>query len=146
MEDVVYESWFKVAAGGGDKVLGKQAVAFFSRSELAKDKLAKVWSLADYDRSGSLNVEKFKHAMKLIALRQQHPCFGRGTFELLDTQNHAILAYWREYQSERVLVLHNVTGSVQDVAVEDRSYVDLLTEQSYSGKLTLSPYQYVWLV
>ena len=83
-EDAVYEAWFKVASKGGDKVLGNQAVAFFARSELAKDKLAKVWSLADYDRSGSLNVKKFKHAMKLIALTQQ----GRdlsGTLEDVDS-------------------------------------------------------------
>ena len=39
-DDAVYEAWFGVAAGGGDKVLGKQAVQFFGRSELAKDKLA----------------------------------------------------------------------------------------------------------
>ena len=38
-DDAVYEAWFGVAAGGGDKVLGKQAVQFFGRSELAKDKL-----------------------------------------------------------------------------------------------------------
>ena len=77
-DDAVYEAWFGVAAGGGDKVLGKQAVQFFGRSELAKDKLAKVWSQADYDRSGSLGLDKFKHAMRLIALAQQ----GRNLAEV----------------------------------------------------------------
>ena len=70
-EDAVYSAWFKVASNGGDKVLGAQAVAFFARSELPKPMLAKVWSQADYDRSGSLGLDKFKHAMKLIALAQQ---------------------------------------------------------------------------
>ncbi|QDZ22948.1 EH domain-containing protein [Chloropicon primus] len=70
-EDAVYEAWFAVAAEGGDKVLGNQAVQFFGRSELPKNQLAKVWSQADYDRSGSLSLKKFKHAMKLLALSQQ---------------------------------------------------------------------------
>jgi len=67
-------------------------------------------------------------------------------FELLDTGNPAILAYWREYQGERVLALHNVTEAAQKVTIEDRSYVDLLTDKTYtSGRLTLAPYQYLWL-
>jgi len=88
----------------------------------------------------------FNFTRRLIALRQQHPCFGRGTFELLDTGNPAILAYWRKYQGERVLALHNVTEAAQKVTIEDRSYVDLLTDKTYtSGRLTLAPYQYLWL-
>ena len=82
-EDAVYEAWFGVASGGGDKVLGNQAVKFFARSELPKDKLAKVWSNADYDRSGSLSLKKFKHAMKLIALAQQ----GRPLSEAVDGES-----------------------------------------------------------
>ncbi len=88
----------------------------------------------------------FSFTKRLVALRQQHPCFGRGTFELLDTGNPAILAYWREYEGERVLVLQNVTDAAQDVNVEDRGYVDLLTGKTYlSGQLALAPYQYLWL-
>jgi maltose alpha-D-glucosyltransferase/alpha-amylase len=89
----------------------------------------------------------FSFTKRLIALRQQHPCFGRGSFELLDVGNRAILAYWREYEGERVLVLHNVTDATQEVTIEDRAYVDLLTDKTYpSEQLALAPYQYLWLV
>ncbi len=83
---------------------------------------------------------------RLIALRQEHPCFGRGTFELVDTGNRAVLAYRREYKGERVLALHNLTAAAQQVAVTDGSYIDLLTGESYpSARLALTPYQYLWL-
>lgn len=84
---------------------------------------------------------------RLVALRKEHPCFGRGTFKLLDTGNPAVLAYLREYQSERVLVLHNVSDAEQTGAVDLQSDTsDLLTGEFYrSGQLTLAPYRYLWL-
>ncbi|GMM35365.1 End3 protein [Saccharomycopsis crataegensis] len=46
---------------GGDKVS-----AVFKNSQLADDKLAKIWSLSDIDQDGNLDFEEFCIAMKLI--------------------------------------------------------------------------------
>jgi len=95
----------------------------------------------------------FNFTRRLVALRKKHPCFGRGTFELVDAGNPAVLAYRREYRGERVLALHNVSEAEQTGTVDlggattgDRPYIDLLTGNTYSsGPLTLAPYQYLWL-
>ncbi|MBU1879843.1 MAG: alpha-glucosidase C-terminal domain-containing protein, partial [Chloroflexi bacterium] len=82
---------------------------------------------------------------RLIALRQAHPCFGRGTFELVDAGRPAILAYRRAYQGETVLALHNLSDTEQSTTL-DRPTTDLLTGETYApGPLTLAPYQYLWL-
>ena len=83
---------------------------------------------------------------RLVATRQAHPCFGRGAFELVETSVPGVLAYRREYEGERVFVLHNLTDvSVEGLACSNPS-VDLLTGESYpAGPLALAPYQYLWL-
>jgi len=89
----------------------------------------------------------FHFIRRLIALRKEHPCFGRGTFELVDAGNPAILAYRRAYEGERVLALHNMSDAAQAGAVDLASdAVDLLTGETHSpGRLILNPYQYLWL-
>jgi maltose alpha-D-glucosyltransferase/alpha-amylase len=83
---------------------------------------------------------------RLIAIRQAHPCFARGTFELVEAGHSAVLAYWREHRGERVLVVHNMAdAAVQGVSCPGPA-VDLLSGTVYSsGSLTLSPYHYLWL-
>jgi maltose alpha-D-glucosyltransferase/alpha-amylase len=83
----------------------------------------------------------------VVAIRQEHPCFGRGTFDLQESEFPGLLAYWREYEGERVLVLHNLTdATIHGFVLENRS-VDLLSGKSFSpGALTLAPYQYLWLL
>jgi len=88
----------------------------------------------------------FNFTRRLIALRKKHPCFGRGAFGLVDTGDPAILAYRREYQGERVLILHNLSDAEVEATPGDCPAVDLLTGDSYpAGRLTLAPYQYLWL-
>jgi maltose alpha-D-glucosyltransferase/alpha-amylase len=83
---------------------------------------------------------------RLIAVRQENPCFARGTFKLVEGDSPAVLAYWREGSGERVLVLHNMADvPVQGVSCPGPA-VDLLSGARYpSGAVTLSPYQYLWL-
>lgn len=87
----------------------------------------------------------FSFTRRLVALRKQHPCFGRGAFELVDGGSPSILSYRREFEGERVLVLHNVSAAEQNAAI-DQDATDLLTGESYpAGAATLAPYQYLWL-
>lgn len=90
----------------------------------------------------------FHLTRRLIDLRKQHPCFGRGTFKLIDAGNTAILAYLREYQGEAVLVLHNLSGEEQAGVVDwEENATDLLSGTSHQfRRLALAPYQYCWLV
>jgi len=83
---------------------------------------------------------------RLITLRQAHPCFGRGTFELVETGDPAVLAYRRAYGGERVLALFNLTDAARTVTVIESPHVDLLTGEPHpGGPLTLAPYGYHWI-
>ncbi len=84
---------------------------------------------------------------RVVATRQEHPCFGRGAFELHETEFLGVLAYWRAYEEERVLVLHNLTDATIPGPVSESPSVDLLSGASFPpGSLTLGPYQYLWLL
>jgi maltose alpha-D-glucosyltransferase/alpha-amylase len=96
------------------------------------------------------------HWMKrMIALRRQHPVFGRGTLEFIRTSNRKVLTYVRRYQDETVLCVANLARTVQPVEIPMPQFAGLtpvemlgqtqlpkITEQSYF--LTLAPYSFYW--
>ncbi len=55
---------------------------------------------------------------RLIALRKRYKAFGRGTLEFLHPRNRKVLAYIREYQDERILVVANLSRFVQPVELD----------------------------
>jgi len=55
---------------------------------------------------------------RLIVLRKKFQCFGRGSLEFLHPRNRKVLAYLREYQGERILVVANLSRFVQPVELE----------------------------
>ncbi|KAK3236292.1 hypothetical protein CYMTET_53556, partial [Cymbomonas tetramitiformis] len=66
-----YSRWFMLADTDRDgRVTGADAVQFFSKSGLAKETLAKVWSLSDVARQGYLGQPEFIRAMVAISLAQ----------------------------------------------------------------------------
>ena len=57
------------------------------------------------------------HWMKrMIALRRQHPVFGRGSIEFIRTDNRKVLTYVRRYEKDVVLCVANLSRTVQPVA------------------------------
>ncbi|MCC2664116.1 MAG: Trehalose synthase, partial [Geminicoccaceae bacterium] len=52
---------------------------------------------------------------RMIAVRQAHQAFGRGTLRLLYPRNRKILAYLREHDSDRILCVANLSRSAQAV-------------------------------
>jgi maltose alpha-D-glucosyltransferase/alpha-amylase len=50
---------------------------------------------------------------RLIALRKRYRAFGRGSFELLQSDNPKVLAFIRRYEQERILVVANLSRFVQ---------------------------------
>jgi trehalose synthase len=91
----------------------------------------------------------------MIGLRKLFPVFGRGSLRILNTTNRKVLAYLRQYRSQTVLCVANISRSAQPVLLdlneyEGRTPVEMLgyvpfpkvTDQPYV--LTLSPYAFMW--
>jgi len=111
----------------------------------------------------SLNVESQQdnpHSLlnwtkRLIALRKQYKAFGRGTLEFLQPSNQRVLAYFRRYQEETILVIANLSRFAQAVELDLRKYrghtpVEMFgrTDFPVIGEnyypLTLGPNSFFW--
>jgi len=100
----------------------------------------------------------FNAIRKMIQVRRMHQAFGRGTIEWLMSSPLAVLGYWRKYQSQRLLVINNLSGETQTIKIDyskqDSSFTVILSshrdEQGSDltlGQLVvnLNPYQYIWM-
>jgi maltose alpha-D-glucosyltransferase/alpha-amylase len=94
---------------------------------------------------------------RMIALRRQHPAFGRGTLTFLYPSNRKVLAFIRAHDGESILVVSNLSRSVQYVELDLASFqgrvpVEMTgaTEFPPVGELpyllTLGPYASYWFV
>ncbi len=59
-----------------------------------------------------------KWMKRLIALRKRYKVFGRGTLEFLHPRNRTILAYVRELEDERILVVANLSKQIQPAEID----------------------------
>jgi maltose alpha-D-glucosyltransferase/alpha-amylase len=91
----------------------------------------------------------------MLAIRKQHPVFGRGDFKWADIQNEHIAAFKRTYRNETLLAVHNLTDTSQSLSLDTKKtstkVTDLLTRREFAAidgrlKLELSPYQFLWLI
>ena len=92
---------------------------------------------------------------RLIALRKQYKAFGRGTLEFLYPSNQRVIAYFRRYQEETVLVVANLSRFAQPVQLDLHKYegytpVEMFGRtdfppvgESYYA-LTLGPNSFYW--
>ncbi len=104
------------------------------------------------------NPESLLNWMKqIIAVRNQHPVFGRGEMTVLLPENRKILAYLRHDQSEVILVVANLADSVQPVELylsDFQGYTPVemfgktpfppITEEPYF--LSLGAYSFYWFL
>ncbi len=92
---------------------------------------------------------------RLIALRKQHPAFGRGELHLLEPDNSKILAFVRRTEEEQLLIVVNLSRFVQHVLIDLRQYEGLVPEEIFGRarfpriedspySLTLGPYGVYW--
>src|SRR5688572_19135727 len=92
---------------------------------------------------------------RLVAMRKQHRVFGRGSLEFIYPANRKVLAYLRRDASETILVVANLSRSLQPVELDLGAYAGLIpvemsgvtefpriTERPYF--LTLNPYGAYW--
>ncbi len=55
---------------------------------------------------------------RFIALRKEHPVFGLGTYEPIETTNPRIFAHLRRFEDDLVLCVHNLARSAQAVELD----------------------------
>ena len=96
-----------------------------------------------------------KWTQRMIALRKQHPVFGRGSIEFIATSNRKVLTYVRRYEKDVVLCVANLARTVQPVEINLPQFAGLTpvemlgqTEFPRIGDLpyflTLAPYGFYW--
>ncbi len=93
----------------------------------------------------------------ILAVRKQHPAFGRGIFKLLYPKNRKILAYLREDDGETVLCTANLSRTPQAVELDLSEYqgripIELTGDSVFppigqlTYLLTLPPYGIYWFI
>jgi maltose alpha-D-glucosyltransferase / alpha-amylase len=111
----------------------------------------------------TLNVEaqqKNPHSLfwwtkQLISLRKRFSAFGMGSTEFLIPENKKVLVFFRLYESQRILVVANLSRFSQYVELDLSKYQDHYLVELFSGGrfppigelpyfLTLGPYGYYW--
>ena len=92
---------------------------------------------------------------RLIALRKQHPALGRGSLTFLHPENRRIVAFVRELDSERILVVANMSRFVQFADLDLSAYRGLVPVEMFGRVefprveerplfLTLGPHAFIW--
>jgi maltose alpha-D-glucosyltransferase/alpha-amylase len=92
---------------------------------------------------------------RIISLRKQHASFGRGSMEFLTPSNPKVLAYLRQYHDEILLVVANLSRSVQCAELDlsrfrGRIPVELFGRTKFPAigelpyVLTFGPYACYW--
>jgi maltose alpha-D-glucosyltransferase/alpha-amylase len=59
---------------------------------------------------------------RIIALRKEHPVFGMGSYEPLQSSNPRIFAHVRRYEDDAALCVHNFARSAQAVELDLSQY------------------------
>jgi maltose alpha-D-glucosyltransferase/alpha-amylase len=92
----------------------------------------------------------------ILALRQQHRVFGRGSLRFLHPENSRVLAYIREDPDETVLVVANLSRQVQAAHLDLTEFCSVQPVDLFSASalpeigdsdymLTLPAYGFYWL-
>ena len=92
---------------------------------------------------------------RVIAQRKQFRCFGRGGLEFLYPSNRKVLAFIREYEDEKVLVLANLSRFSQYVELDLSKHQGLVPVEVFGHTrfpsvsdqpylLTMGPYAYYY--
>ncbi|HWB75661.1 MAG TPA: maltose alpha-D-glucosyltransferase, partial [Nannocystaceae bacterium] len=94
---------------------------------------------------------------RMIALRKKHQAFSRGDIELLSPDNGKVLAFFRCYGDERILVVANLARSAQYVELDLRAHQGAVPIELLGGTafptigeqpwlLTLGPHAFHWFL
>jgi maltose alpha-D-glucosyltransferase/alpha-amylase len=88
-------------------------------------------------------------------VRRQTRVFGRGTIEFLNPANHRVLAFVRGLESEKVLVVNNLSSLAQAVELDMAAFAGAIPIEMFGRSvfprireapyvMTLGPYDFFW--
>ena len=94
-------------------------------------------------------------AAALSACTESTQVFSRGNIAFLLPTNHRVLAYVRAYERDQVLIVNNLSGTVQAVELDLRQLAGLIPIEMFGNSLfprigevpymlTLGPYDFYW--
>ena len=92
---------------------------------------------------------------RLIRVRKQYAAFGHGSLKFVPCDNRRVIAYVREYQDQKVLVVNNLSGNAQPAELDLRNYpevvpIELLGNHPFPPVgsqpyfLSLGPHSFFW--
>src|SRR5579875_3895929 len=92
---------------------------------------------------------------RLILLRRQFKAFGRGAIEFLNPENTHVLAFFRTFEEERVLVVANLSRFVQFVELDLSKFKSMVPIELFGRNpfppigdrpyaFTLGPHMFLW--
>lgn len=92
----------------------------------------------------------FHSIQHMIAVRKKTSVFGRGNIIWLESNNPSVAAYVREYADDSLLILNNLSSSVQTIRLpveHHGTHVDLLGGATLAVRETtpLQPFSFLWL-
>ncbi len=92
----------------------------------------------------------FHSIRRMIQIRRRHRPFGWGSMEWVETGNRAIAAYLRSDPEESILIVNNLSSSLQTAVIPlefQGEIFNLLKDADLrmDSTLTLQPYEYFWL-
>jgi len=94
---------------------------------------------------------------RMIAMRRQHPVFGRGSIEFLEPDNAKVLCFTRTLEAEQVLVIANLSRHAQYVELDLSAHRGKTPVEMSGGThfptigerpyvLSLGGYGFIWFV
>ena len=78
---------------------------------------------------------------KIVAVRKSSPALQRGDFTPLTEDPHQVLAYQRQFEDERVIVILNFSIREAEFDLPEGSWQSLLEDATVVESLKLAPYQ-----
>jgi maltose alpha-D-glucosyltransferase/alpha-amylase len=92
----------------------------------------------------------FHSLQHMIAVRKQYTVFGHGNMTWLEINNPSVAAYIRQYTDDSLLILSNLSSSVQTIKLPGEyhgTYIDLLEGITLviNEKTSLQPFSFLWL-
>jgi len=90
----------------------------------------------------------FHSIKRMIALRKKHAAFGSSSMEWIETGNPAVAVYIRQHNNDTMLILNNLSSSVETVKLPTEyqmTYLDLFAghTRTLTEELIIQPYSYL---
>ena len=133
------------------KLTGKDDTRFLVRGRIDWEQLKE--NLKDPE---NFHTKVFEVIKSMLNTRKEHPAFGRGNTEFIDTVDPAgntrseILAYFRTMAEENILVINNLSGKsieIKHPLSEEKTFILNANGFSYDDEkqtILLEPHGFVW--